>query len=92
MQKAETFSLIRNEFNAEEALEVLLSLYTTKIQFNKLKNLSSHIRYNKSDTELLGRIEELEMNREKLLKFLTYAKENKLQLHVKSEIQIEIIE
>jgi ribosomal protein S15P/S13E len=92
MQKVDTFSLIRNEFEAEEAKEVLLSLYTTKIQFNKLKNLSSHIRYNHSDTELLGRIEELEANREKLVKFLAYAKENKLKLHIQSDIKIEIIE
>jgi ribosomal protein S15P/S13E len=92
MQKVQKFSLIRNEFNADEAKEVLLSLYTAKIQFNKLKNLSSHIRFNQSDTELLGRIEELEDNRDKLLNFLSYAQENKIKLHVQSEIRLEIIE
>lgn len=66
MKTPKSLKLIDGNFSPEEALEILLNLFSSKIQFHQNKNFSSQIRFGKEDAmatkrtpELKGCIEEL---------------------------------
>ena len=47
MKKNETFNLIDGVFSVDEAREILMNIFSTKIQFHEMKNLSSEERFEK---------------------------------------------
>jgi hypothetical protein len=86
-----TFELIKGQFSAEEALEIVNDLYSKKINFNERKSFSQEIRFGSKDPNLLLRINELKLSREETRKFIAEAGESGRTLQVSSTINIEIL-
>lgn len=88
MKKDEVFSLIEGKFKEDEAKDLLINLFSQKINYHKLKNFSSQVRYGKDDVVSLNRSAILKKNLEKIQILLADAKANNLQLIISSEIKI----
>jgi len=86
----ETLIPIEGVFTCEEAKEILMNLFVTKINFHELKNLSSNERNGKNDEIAQKRIPALKNEIEKLHEVLSKAKNKKLV--IKSAIVITIVE
>lgn len=50
------YDFIKGDFSAEDAQEIISSLFTKKISFHELKSFSSQIRFGKADQDSLDRI------------------------------------
>ena len=59
MKKKQDFKLIEGEFTPQDAKEVLINLYTSKINFHLMKNFSFSERFGKDDETANKRIPEL---------------------------------
>lgn len=88
LKNLQVFSLVKGEFAAEEAQEVLMALIESKVTFHSIKNLRSFERSGKADTRSEKRIEELEKMREEMLELVKQAKETNRQLKIDSKINI----
>ena len=53
MTTEENISLIEGNFNKQEAREVLLNIFSTKLQFHELRNFSSKERLGKTDETIV---------------------------------------
>jgi threonyl-tRNA synthetase len=69
-----------------------MNIFHAKINFFKLKNLSSHIQNGKEDETTLNRISELKKGIEKITKMSLKAKEQKKKMTISSEIIISFSE
>jgi dihydroorotase len=58
----EKVKLIEGVFNSDEAQELLLNLFESKIKFHELKNFQSKQRYGKEDTFAVNKIAMLKNN------------------------------
>ena len=58
MKKKQDFKFIEGEFTPQDAKEVLIDLYTSKINFHLMKNFSSSERFGKDDKTASKRIPE----------------------------------
>ncbi|MBS4042816.1 MAG: hypothetical protein KGZ59_03270 [Chitinophagaceae bacterium] len=83
-------SLLDDHFSADEANEILLGIYKSKIQFHKIKNLSSTVRNGVSDEVAIKRIEDLNKSVEKLTEIIETAKQSKGKLVIKSALNISL--
>jgi ribosomal protein L22 len=92
MKSSEKLSLIEGKFSAEEAKEVLMNVYLTKINFHKRKNFSSKERFGIHDHTAEKRIPELKKCLDKMLEFVADAQNQNKTLIVTSEINISISE
>lgn len=88
MSKTEKLTLIEGTFSCEEAKEVLLNIFSTKIQFHVMKNFSSIERLGKEDKNANKRIPKLKKSTEKLLKVIKQAEAKNKKLVITSEINI----
>lgn len=59
MKDKNKLTLIEGVFSKEEAREILMNIFSTKIKFHELKNFSSQERFGKDDDTALHRIPEL---------------------------------
>lgn len=87
MQK---LKLIQDEFSPSEFKEVLHHLFLKKIEFYKIKNFSSQIRFGIDDAIAVQRIAELSQSIKKMSELFEEAKEENHKLIVSSEIQIRL--
>ena len=71
MNKNVSISLIDGSFDASEAKEILMNIYSTKIQFHELKNFSSKERFGKPDEMALKRIPQLKISINNFLKIIS---------------------
>ncbi|WP_375580916.1 hypothetical protein ABWH96_07835 [Marivirga tractuosa] len=83
--------LLRGEYSAEEAKEIISNFITQKINFHNMRNYSSQIRYERPDENSLIRIEELKESRKSLMELINTAKEEGRTLKIDSTITIELI-
>lgn len=91
MKDQHTFTLIDGDFPVNESRELLYNLFSGKIQFHQVKNLSSQERFGKEDKTALKRIPELKKTLEDIVKMLESV-DNKLELlEIKSEIVIRFV-
>ncbi len=91
MKDQHTFTLIDGDFPVNESRELLYNLFSDKIQFHQVKNLSSQERFGKEDKTALKRIPELKKTLEDIVKMLESV-DNKLELlEIKSEIVIRFV-
>lgn len=88
MNNAENLTLIEGSFSCEEAKEILMNLFSTKMQFHKMKNFSSLERFGKGDEHALNRISKLKESTEILVKLLEKAHLEKKKLIIHSNINI----
>lgn len=90
MSKIKKLSLINGKFEEEEAREILMNLFSTKIQFHELRNFSSQIRFSQDDEIAQNRIPELKKSKEKLRLILLEAKAKNKRLIITSDINITL--
>lgn len=90
MKNIKKLTPIKGTFSHEEAKEILINLFTYKINFHNKKNLSSNERFGKDDKTAQERIPKLKKEIEKLQVILTEAKTYNKKLVINSEININL--
>jgi hypothetical protein len=88
METTKKISLIEGSYTPSEAKEVLLDLYNKNINFNKVKNFSSQIRFGEDDELAVERIENLTKAVNYLTQLLKDAQAENKNLVIKSVIEI----
>lgn len=92
MNKAEKLTFIEGAFTDEDAKDFLMNIFSTKINYHKLKNYSSQVRFGKDDATAQKRIPELKRDLEKIQQLLAEAKATNKRLMITSEINISLAE
>ena len=92
MEVTNKLTLIEGSFTAEEAKEILLNIFSTKINFHEMKNFSSQERFGKEDEIAQMRIPKLKNEIENVLQLISVANLNKNKLTITSEINISLSE
>jgi hypothetical protein len=87
----QTEDLVRGEYSAEEAREIISNLIFQKINFHNLKDFSSKERFGEADKNSLTRIEELKESRQKMLDIIDAAQEAGKTVKINSNITLELI-
>lgn len=90
MNKTEKLTFIDGAFTDAEAKEILINVFSTKINFHQVKNLSSQERFGKVDVTASKRIIALKKGLEKAMEMIIEANKNNKKLTIKSEINITI--
>jgi len=83
------FKLIDGHFSSEESREVLMNVFSGKIQFHQMKNLSSLEFYGKDDDAALNRIAELKQSISEILKYIEEAEKQGTLLEIKADFKIQ---
>ncbi|SMG40340.1 hypothetical protein SAMN05661096_02737 [Marivirga sericea] len=86
----QTEALVRGEYSAEDAREIVSNLIIQKINFHNLKDFSSKERLGKVDENSIKRIEELKESREKMLAIIDAAKAAGKTVKINSTITLEL--
>lgn len=84
----EHFTLINGVFSAIEATELLLNLFSTKIQFHETRNLSSLERFGVQLEDEKTRVKELRQTKDDLQRFLAEAVNNQIELSIIAKIEV----
>ncbi|RBA28885.1 hypothetical protein [Flavobacterium tibetense] len=88
METTKKISLIEGNYSPSEAKEMLLDLYHKNINFNKVKNFSSQIRFGEDDKTAVENIENLTKAVNYLNQLLKDAQAENKNLVIKSVIEI----
>ncbi len=88
MKNNEVLSLIDGKFSATDARELLMNLFSSKIQFHQMKNFSSQERFGKDDKLAAKKIPILKENVEILSEILKKAEKQKGKLIIKAMVEI----
>ena len=89
METMRKINLINGKFTSFEAREILMDLCNKNINFNKVQNFSSQIRFGEDDENALSRIEVLKESVAHISEILAEAKANNRNLKIKSFIEID---
>ncbi len=91
MEKQENqFNLLNGTFTRKETKEILVTLFTNKIQFHRLKNFSHEERFGKSDPHAVERIPELKKTLEEILSLLERnGEESQFEIH--ADIKLKVV-
>jgi hypothetical protein len=92
MKNIEKLTLIHDVLSTEDAKDILLGLFSSKINFHNIKNWSSQERFAKDDEISQKSIPALKMEMVKLQEILKEAKANNKKLIVNSEINITVLD
>ena len=92
MKNTEPLIMIDGSFNYDEAKEILINIFSSKINFYNIKNWSSQERFGKEDDIAQKRIPELKKEIEKVLQIVSEAKLKRKKLLISSEINISMID
>ena len=84
------FNLINSTYSVETAKEVLTSLINDKIRFLNVQILSAHERYGDNAAHLAKRVEELEQDRNRLIKTLSQAEQENAEIEINSSVNFTI--
>lgn len=90
MKKINSFNLIDGKFTLDEASEILLNLYNSKIQFHQMKNFSSNERFGKNDENSLEKIRQLKEELEHIKSVLNSKNASNVLVQINSTINIEL--
>ncbi|MBS1741782.1 MAG: hypothetical protein JST81_02000 [Bacteroidetes bacterium] len=90
MKNTKKLTLMEGSFTYDEAREILLKMFSFKINFHHIKNWSAQERFGKDDETAQKRIPQLKNEMEKLQSILLMAKEKEMHLDVKAEIDIRL--
>ena len=83
-------SLINGVYSSEEAKEILMNVFASKIQFHELKNLRSIVTRDTEDEISTLRVRQLKLAVDQFNELLKQAEENNLELAIQSSIQISL--
>lgn len=89
METLKKINLINDEFNSFDAREILMDMCNKNINFNKIQNFSSQIRFGEDDEKALHRIEQLRESVAHISEILENAKVHNRRLKIKSFIEID---
>lgn len=92
MNKIEKLTLIEGKFSFDEAKEILMTMFSSKINFHNIQNWSSQERFGKDDEVAQKRIPVLRNEMKILEEILLEAKAQNKKLAVNSEINISLLE
>lgn len=90
MKNTKVLKLIEGSFSPDEAREILMNVFSSKIQFNKMKNFSSEERFGKEDITAVKRIPELKKSMDIISKLIEEAKQNNETIQIISEVKITL--
>lgn len=90
MNKTEKLTFIEGTFNHVEAKEILINVFTQKINFHHRKNFSSQERFGKEDVAATKRIVELKKGLEQALAVVEEAQQTDKKISISSEISISV--
>jgi hypothetical protein len=82
------FKLIDGQFNADDALHVLISLFNSKINYHQLESFSNHIRHGSDLSVSENRVQSLRNSIEGIKEVIKLAETNGKQLKIESVVQI----
>jgi hypothetical protein len=88
MKNTNELKLIDGQFSPEEAEEILMNIFLSKIHFHENKNFSSEERFGKKDLTALKRIPELQKNMDVISKLIADAKHNNETVKIIAEVKI----
>lgn len=89
METIKKISLINGAYNPNDASELLMDLYNKNINFNKIKNFSSQIRYGVDDEMALDQIQDLKECVMQIKDIVAEAKARNKNVIIKSFLEIE---
>jgi len=92
MNKIEKLTLFEGKFSFDEAKEILMTMFSSKINFHNIQNWSSQERFGKDDEVAQKRIPVLRNEMKILEEILLEAKAQNKKLAVNSEINISLLE
>jgi hypothetical protein len=82
--------LINGIFTPDDAKEVLMNIFASKIQFHELKNLRAMVLNDSEDQTSLLRVQQLKKTIEEFNVIFNKAIENNSELSIKSHIEITL--
>lgn len=85
-----TTNLIKGTLSPNEAEDILLDMTDSKINFHKIKSLSTWVRSNQPNHESELRIKELKEAREQILALIKSAKEQDSTLRIDSSLYVTL--
>lgn len=88
MQEEYEFKLIDGQFHPNEAMNVLMSLFNSKIDYHQLESFSNQIRNGSDVSSIQNRIQSLKNSMESIKAIIKEADENGKQLKIEGVIQI----
>jgi|TARA_R110000737_G_scaffold122420_1_gene154340 hypothetical protein len=88
MSKIEKLKLIEGTFTSADAKEVLMNVFSSKINFHERRNFSHQERYGADDEHAAKRISSLNDSIESLLNLISEAEKNNRTLQISSDIII----
>lgn len=90
MKKQTKLTLVDGKFTQEEALEVLMNLFSSKISFHELKSFSSDERFGVPDKHAVKRIPELKESMQKIKALIQEMDLDDHEINIQSEVIITI--
>lgn len=88
-QTEEVLDLINGTFDSEDAKEILRNLFEYKINYHKLRNFNSQIRFGEQDDHSLERALELKQALGQMIEF--FGKEQSKAYRITAKVVIEPI-
>jgi hypothetical protein len=92
MEKAEILTIIEGNYSYDEAKEILMNMFTSKINYHNIKNWSSQERFGKEDVNAQKRLPALREEIKKLEEILSEAKTKNKRVMVNSVINISLLD
>ncbi len=86
------FRLVEGEFDANEALKILMSLFNSKIDYHQLDSFSNHIRHGEDMSFSKNRIKVLTQSIDSIKEIVKEANSTGKKLKIDGTIQISFIE
>lgn len=84
--------LIKGEFSAEDARDILLQLFTDKINYHQARNLSSLERFGKKNDISVRRLPELKQQIQKINDLFLNSDLSRATIKIQATVNIEITE
>jgi len=89
MNRQNNITLIKGEFETEEAKDILRNLIDFKIKFHQIKSFNSELKFGEKDARSMARIIELKASMQKMLEIMEEAEANGYSLKIDAKINIE---
>lgn len=90
MKNQSKLSLVNGQFTPEEALDVLMNLFSSKINFHELKSFSSEERYGVPDKHAVKRIPELKASMVEIRERLKELENSGYEISIQSDVLVTV--
>ncbi|EIA07940.1 hypothetical protein [Flavobacterium frigoris] len=90
MKNTNELKLIDGQFSPDEAEEILMNIFFSKIHFHQNKNFSSEERFGEKDLAAVKRIPELQKSMDAISKLIVDAKHNNETVKIIAEVKINL--